>query len=448
MNLRRGYINRIKANCANPPDSERGLSYWRNNLFSGIIILLLPFCIIALIPGVYWSFYTHHYIIAQADMAVLASILVIAFVKRIPIYIRKMAFIVNAYLLSFIMLYAVGLGGSGQLYLLAAAVFSILIFPTKYSLWPAVANTFVCAIVAVGVYNHMLPWPDNVENSTGAWIAASSSVVFLSFLLALLVPKLFNGLQVTIDNEKTMAQRLYAEQQLLTQAMGMLEAKNLELEQFSYAASHDLQEPLRMVTGFLGQLEKKYEQVFDSKGKQYLSFAMDGARRMQQLIIDLLDFSRAATGDATVEDIRLAELIDEIKLLYRTVIEEKKAAIIVGPLPTIHANKAAVTQVFQNLISNSLKYCAPGVGIIIKIDALETPLHWQFSVSDNGIGIPTEDFEKVFIIFQRLHNREQYPGTGIGLAISKKHIEQMGGRIWLESEVGIGSTFYFTLKKQ
>ncbi|MBA2499640.1 MAG: hypothetical protein H0V30_07935 [Chitinophagaceae bacterium] len=456
MKIWRSYINTIKRNCASPANAIKDLSYWRNNLFAGIIIFLLPLCIIALIPGVYWSFFTHHYIIAQADIAVIISILVIAFIKGIPIYIRKIVFIVSAYLLSCIMLYSVGLTGSGQLYLLIACIFSILIFPTKYSLWPAIANTFICVLVAVGVYYNMLPWPDNIQNSTGAWIAASSSLVFLSFLLSVLIPTLFNGLQATLYNEKNLAQQLSDEQKSLTYAMEMLEKKNMELGQFSYAASHDLQEPLRMVTGFLSQLEKKYENMLDDKGKQYIWFAVDGAKRMQKIIIDLLEFSHTGSQQGSTEDINLNELIKEIQILYCTEIEKKNATIMVETLPVIHSNKIALNQVFQNLISNSLKYCHAERKAIIKINAIEKEQHWQFSINDNGIGISKEDFEKVFIIFQRLHSKEKYPGTGIGLALTKKNIEQMGGEIWLESVEarpddpvgrGSGSTFYFTIKK-
>ncbi len=412
-----------------------------------MIIFLLPFCIIALIPGVYWSFFTHQYIIAQADIAVLISILIIAFVKGIPIYIRKIVFIVSNYLLSCIMLYTVGSQGSGQLYLLVACVFSILIFPTKYSAWPAIANTCIAIVFAVAVYYELLPWPNDLAHSTGAWIAGSSSLVFLSFLLSLLIPKLFIGLQQTLDNEKNLAHKLSIEQGSLTHAMVMLEKTNVELEQFSYAASHDLQEPLRMVTGFLTLLEKKYENIIDAKGKQYIWFAMDGAKRMQQLIIDLLEFSQISRKQVVLEDINLHEIIDEIRMLYRIEIEKKNAKIIVEWLPGLHSNKIALKQVFQNLISNSLKYCQPGAEVIIKIGAVEKEMHWQFCVSDNGIGISKKYFEKVFVIFQRLHGKDKYPGTGIGLAITKKNIEQMGGDIWVESEEGNGSSFYFTLPK-
>ena len=346
------------------------------------------------------------------------------------------------------MIYSVGLLGSGQLYLLIACTFSILIFPTKYAAWPAIANTCIALLFAAASYFKLLPWRDNVDNSTGAWIATSSSLVFLSILVSRLIPTLFIGLQQTLVNEKNLSQKLSIQQASLKQTMGMLEKTNGELEQFSYAASHDLQEPLRMVTGFLNLLEKQYEPVLDAKGKQYISFALDGAKRMRQLIVDLLEFSQIGRKALTKEDINLPALIEEIRMLYSSEIEKKKATIVAERLPVIHSNRIALNQVFQNLISNSLKYChAAADNVVINISALEKEAHWQFCVSDNGIGISKENYHKVFVIFQRLHGKEKYPGTGIGLAITKKNIELLGGEIWVESEEGKGSEFYFTVAK-
>jgi signal transduction histidine kinase len=447
MNFKKWYIDTIRRNCASPPNAVKDLRYWRNNLFAGMIMALLPFSLIALVPGVYWSFFTRQYIIAQADFAALTSILVIAFVKGIPRYRRKLLFIITLYLLASIMLYTVGQDGSGQLYLLMACTFGVIIFPTQYSYWPAIANTAIAVIVAIGCYLEIWPWSINVENATGIWIANSSSLVFLSFLTAALIPKLFLGLQQTLDNEKSLAQSLNKEQEALTHAMQMLKVKNSELEQFTYAASHDLQEPLRMVTSFLGQLQKKYEPIIDDRGKEYFWFAIDGAKRMKQLIVDLLEYSKIGSQNVILETINLNEVINDIKILYRGEIDKKDAKIFYEPLPNIHSNRVAIKQVFQNLISNSLKYSQPETAVIINISAADKEKHWEFSVTDNGIGIAKENLTIVFVIFQRLHNREVYSGTGIGLAITKKNVEQLGGQIWLESEEGAGSSFYFTVPK-
>jgi PAS domain S-box-containing protein len=226
-----------------------------------------------------------------------------------------------------------------------------------------------------------------------------------------------------------------------------LTISNAELEQFAYVASHDLQEPLRMITSFMTQLEKKYGDIVDDKGRQYIHFAVDGAKRMRQIILDLLEFSRLGKSDDDLEDISVNKVINEILALYRRQIEDEKAVVIVEHLPVIHTHKTRLRQVFQNLIGNSLKYHKQGVPPLINISCKETETDYQFAVKDNGIGIAPEYADKIFIIFQRLHNKDEYSGTGMGLAITKKIIENVGGQIWIKSEEGNGSIFYFTLLK-
>ncbi len=227
-----------------------------------------------------------------------------------------------------------------------------------------------------------------------------------------------------------------------------LKISNQELEQFAYIASHDLQEPLRMVTSFLGQLKKKYEDQLDDKAQQYIYFATDGAVRMRQIILDLLEYSRVGRLNYQMENIDLNVLLEEIILLHQNAISETKAKINYCQLPIIKAAKTPLLRVLSNLISNALKYQKENNIPEIEIKVKETAEMWEFIVSDNGIGINSQFFDKIFIIFQRLHAKENYSGTGIGLAISKKIIENHGGDIWLESDEGIGSKFHFTIKKQ
>jgi light-regulated signal transduction histidine kinase (bacteriophytochrome) len=169
---------------------------------------------------------------------------------------------------------------------------------------------------------------------------------------------------------------------------------------------------------------------------------------MRQIILDLLDYSRAGRNKNDMEEIDLNELIGDINILFRKEIEEKKAVIRFDELPVLTGYSAPLRQVFQNVIGNALKYCRQDVPVEIAITAHELADHWQFSVADNGIGIDKEYFDRIFVIFQRLHNKEEYSGTGLGLAITKKIIENMGGKIWVSSEEGKGSTFYFTILKQ
>jgi len=225
-----------------------------------------------------------------------------------------------------------------------------------------------------------------------------------------------------------------------------LAVSNAELEQFAYIASHDLQEPLRMVSSFLTQLEKRYGDILDDKGRQYIYFAVDGAKRMRQIILDILEFSRAGKLEEHVEEVNINELIKEIMLLSKKQIEDTDAIIHFDNLPSLRSTKTQLRQVFQNLLSNAIKYHKENEPPVITISAEKMPTHWLFSVKDNGIGIDPVYFDRVFTIFQRLHNKDEYSGTGIGLAIVKKIVEGMEGEIWIESSPGKGTTFFFTIK--
>lgn len=250
-----------------------------------------------------------------------------------------------------------------------------------------------------------------------------------------------------ITDRKKSQQELERLNQELEDRAKELAASNEELEQFAYVASHDLQEPLRMVSSFLTQLDKKYSDQLDEKANQYIHFAVDGAQRMRQIILDLLDYSRLNQDKNIREKVDLNKAISEVISLERSHIEEKEAQVNAQDLPTVMANPAAIKQVFKNLLNNALKYQKQGTKPEIEIGAEELETHWKFTFKDNGIGIAPDFHDNIFQIFQRLHTRDQYSGTGIGLAISKKIIERHGGEIWVESQVDGGSTFYFTINK-
>ncbi len=448
MKIWNSYTQLIKRNCANKPDAKKNLSYWRNNLFAGIIIYLLPFCFVALIPSLYFvTVVIKQYGITLLDLGALICILIVAFLPGISILVRKIIFIVTFHLFSVMILYYTGVYGGGFIYLQAASIFLILIFPSKYAYWTVLINIFICLMFGFARSWSLLPWPGNYQTSLGAWVAVSSNLIFLTLLEAALIPKLFTGLEQTIEKETQLQLQSNSQQKLLEQNMQMLELKNNELEQFAYVASHDLQEPLRMITSFLSLLEKKYSTIIDDKGKEYIAVAKDGAVRMRQIIIDLLEYSRAGRNEAPLEEVDLNELINEIKILYKKQIEEKQAVLISDLLPVVHLYRSPMRQVFQNLISNALKYTKPEIPLQIKIKVKDAVTHWQFAISDNGIGILPENYDKIFIIFQRLHTKAEYAGTGIGLALVKKIVDNLGGKIWVASEEGKGSTFYFTVLK-
>jgi PAS domain S-box-containing protein len=226
-----------------------------------------------------------------------------------------------------------------------------------------------------------------------------------------------------------------------------LERSNAELEQFSYVASHDLQEPLRAVAGCVQLLQARYRGQLDARADELIMHALEGTRRMETLIRDLLTFSRVGTQARPAETVDCRDVIGRVLEDLSVSIAESGARIEVGELPTIHADPIQLAQLFQNLIGNAIKFRATGRAATIHVSAVRAAGEWTFSVTDNGIGIEERQFERIFRVFQRLHTRKQYQGTGIGLAICKKIVELHGGRLWVESRVSEGSTFYFTLPK-
>ncbi|MEO6788962.1 MAG: ATP-binding protein [Chthoniobacteraceae bacterium] len=223
-----------------------------------------------------------------------------------------------------------------------------------------------------------------------------------------------------------------------------LARSNSELAQFAHVASHDLQEPLRMVASFVQLIEKRYAASLDEEGRKYITFAVEGAKRMQALIHALLSLSRVQSRARPLETTDCAQVFRNVMTDLQIAIAEAGATVTCGTLPTVMADGVQLAQLFQNLLGNALKF--RGVGPTrIRVGAVRRTGEWEFSVSDNGIGIDPQFFERIFGIFQRLHSQAELPGTGIGLAVCRKIVECHGGRMWVESAPGRGSTFFFTI---
>jgi light-regulated signal transduction histidine kinase (bacteriophytochrome) len=225
-----------------------------------------------------------------------------------------------------------------------------------------------------------------------------------------------------------------------------LARSNAELEQFAYVASHDLQEPLRMVSSYTQLFARRYSGELDEKAQKYIHYIVDGSNRMQQLIEDLLQYSRVGRRGEPFALVEGREIIDRALQNLQIAIQHSGAAIEYGELPQIKADRTQTIQLFQNLLGNAIKYRGER-SPQIRIDLEDRGDCWQFCITDNGIGIEPKYAERIFLIFQRLHTREEYSGTGIGLAICKRIVERHGGSIWVESELGRGARFYFTLSK-
>ena len=230
----------------------------------------------------------------------------------------------------------------------------------------------------------------------------------------------------------------------LEQQASELRRANADLEQFAFAASHDLQEPLRMVTSYLRLLSERFDGELDEDGELFVGFALDGAERMKQLLDDLLAYCRLGQGGLSLDAVDRGAVVDQVTANLVVAIQESDARVDRDRLPIVVGNRSQLVQLIQNLVANAIKFrgdAPPVVHVGVTTDD-ET---WTFSVADNGIGMNPEATDRIFQIFQRLHSRDEYPGTGIGLTIAKKIVEQHGGSIWVESEPGQGTTFFFTL---
>lgn len=226
-----------------------------------------------------------------------------------------------------------------------------------------------------------------------------------------------------------------------------LERSNEELQQFAYVSSHDLQEPLRTIASFTQLLERRYKGKFDADADEFMDYVVEAAKRMQRMILDLLEYSRVSTSNVEFKEIDITDALDEALFNLKGTIKRNNAVITHNDLPAVTADKSQLVKVFQNLISNAIKFRKETEPPKIYISARENEEkdEYVFSVADNGIGMDTQYAGRVFTIFQRLHTIEEYHGSGIGLSVAKRIIERHSGRIWVESELGKGATFYFTL---
>ncbi|MEP7108976.1 MAG: ATP-binding protein [Ferruginibacter sp.] len=252
-----------------------------------------------------------------------------------------------------------------------------------------------------------------------------------------------------LNNELVNTQRILAKQNAeISRLNQKLLTVNTDLEQFTYVASHDLKEPLRAIIGFMELLKTKYGDDLDDKGKTYFDFAIDGGKRMQKLITDLLELSRTSRQNSAKSVESFSVMLSEAKQnLYKLIRDNEAEIIIQAELPTLKVIRTDIVSLFQNLLGNAIKFRKKEISPVVIVRAYEKEVDWLFSIENNGIGIDDSKLEKIFEIFSRLHTKKEFEGSGIGLAICKKVVEFHGGKIWAESEEGKGSTFYFTISK-
>jgi light-regulated signal transduction histidine kinase (bacteriophytochrome) len=308
---------------------------------------------------------------------------------------------------------------------------------------------------------------DAAARLAGAWGGGEGYASAAAFLREALSPfeMIQRGYRETVQNLRTRAEELREANEKLKELNGSLEARvaegvrtaearskelarvNGELQQFVLVASHDLKEPLRMIVGFVQLLQKRFPDNLDGTSREYIRFVVEAAHRIQQLIEDLLSYTRIGGGELALREMDLGSVLQEAILNLKLSLEEVGAEVHVEPLPTVLVDRSLMVLLFQNLVGNAVKFRGPDKPQVW-IYAREEGAEWVIAVRDNGIGIEPKYFDRIFEVFQRLHTRDQYPGTGIGLALCRKVVEQHGGRIWVGSAPGKGSVFYFSLPKR
>lgn len=448
MGIWKNYYDAVEKNFPELGARFSSMGYWRDYLFFITVVYVLPLCFVAIIPGIFASISAEIYEIIIFDCVTVVLLSIIAFNRKVPIRIKKSIFLGLVYVFAVILFKNLGSYGPGLMYLLAVSIFSIFIFPDRFAFYTLGLNTLFCTVYGAYIYYDSESLHFSDRDQLLSWFAVSSNFIFLNAVFALLIPRMFRGMQQMLESQVRLRERIDRKQQELEESLVQLERKNEELEQFAFVASHDLQEPLRMITGFLTKVEAKYNPLLDEKGKSYIKMAVDGAERMRQIILDLLQYARVDRGVHEIELVDLHQIVEATLVTLTPVIKSKNAEIAVDSLPRVYGSEMLLGNAMQNLIENALKYCPEDRAPRIHISCTISQGIATISVADNGIGIEEEYFDKIFIIFQRLHDRSRFTGTGIGLAIVKKVVESLGGSIWLRSEVGNGTVFSFTLKTE
>lgn len=422
--------------------SFSALEYLRIVIFYKSVIYILPFAFVVLIPGMYYSIITHENYVAIFDFITYSTIVSLVFVNSISVNVKKIIFTLMLFHLTFQLFFRLETPTIGMLYWLISNISVVLLYTKRVTILIGIFNFIVCIFIGIFIKLNYFDLISFRYSDIIEWVIISLNMLFLNIIISILIDHILTKLQHVI----------YAQidtRNNLENSVIQLQNKNDELEHMTYVASHDLQEPLRMVTSFLTQLDTKYKDQLDQRGKQYIHYAMNGAVKMREVMLEILAFSKIGMDNSQIELIHLNELVDEVLWMNRKLIQENNSQIIIEQLPDMLGHKILLRTLFTNLISNAVKYKSNARISIVKLTCDIEENDYVFKIIDNGIGIPDEKKDQIFQLFNRGDvNKNQVQGSGIGLAICKKITLLMNGEISVSSVYNEGCTFTVRLPKQ
>ena len=422
------------------------LNYWRNITFAYAVLIGAPLSLIAIIPGIYYSYLTGITSLPIYDVLAFGLMCFITLSRSASILVKKYLLVGSTFIFSTILILALGVSGPGLLYLYVCVLASLIFFSHNTRWFWSFLGTVICLVTGVVFHLDLGPHSSVPPVNLKQWIAVSSNFIFLSFFTSAMIPHLFIGIERLVNKNKILLEGLNNEQEELERLNTKLSKRNEELEAFVHAASHDLKEPARVIHSFMSLLKAKYSTDLDEKANSYVDHSLKSSKRMMQLVDDLLVYMNLENKNE-YENIDLEELITDIVLLNFGDKEIDSVEFIYANLPTIKAAKIPLTILFTNLISNAVKYACPSKTLKVEILFSESDEYWRFAVKDNGIGIDPAYHHSIFDMFYRLHSQKEIEGSGIGLAICKRIVNNHHGTIGLISEPKKGSEFVFTIRK-
>lgn len=424
------------------------LESWRRKLFAESIIYLIPFSILSLIPTLYYTYETGDPIRLHYNLATILVLLFVGFVAKLSVRLRKIIFFVFIFFVSFSLTILIGNTGPGVLYLLASIIYATILLPKKIVIYANLANLVFFVSVALLMIAEISFFQSKNFYTLSEWIKIGTNCVLLGSTFSMIFPKLIQDLGTSMENELSLQKESKKKNIVLESTLLQLKNKNRDLELLSRTTSYDLQEPLRTMHNLLEQLRKKFGGKLDPTEQKYIEFAIHESKKMKYILNALLEYSCLEFHlFEKKEKVDLEAIVQDVQMDLRKLIQSESAKILYESLPEVFSSHSALYMVLRNLILNSIQYRKEDVQPIILIGAEEKDNKYIISIQDNGTGIRETKFHRIFNLFDRLDIDHSVMGAGMGLPITKKIISMIGESIWLKSEMNIGSTFFFTVKK-